>query len=50
MAKKMCKWKKVEKDLAAFKEAVQPARFGCAKCARVASSKKLVCKPVSLKD
>lgn len=48
MAKKMCKWKKVDKDLDAFRKAVTPPGYVCKKCARVASEKKMLCKPVAL--
>ena len=48
--KRMCKWSKIDKDLADFKEAVLPPKYACRRCGRVARTKKQVCKPVSLVD
>ena len=51
MSKKMCDMKKkVKDDLASIAEMVQPARFICRKCARVANIEHLLCKPVLLPE
>lgn len=48
--KHMCKWAKVDKDLDAFKKAVLPPKYACRKCARIARTKKQLCKPIALAD
>ncbi len=48
--KRMCKWDKkhLKKDLEAFSESVSAPQYVCAKCIRVANSKKNLCDPQSL--
>lgn len=49
--KRMCGVKKglIEKEPDVFIKAASPAKFFCKKCHRVASKKKFLCKPESLK-
>ncbi|WP_081755247.1 hypothetical protein [Salinivibrio socompensis] len=50
MAKSLCKWRRgeVEAHLATLTEITTPPRVACSKCARVASEKGYVCRPISL--
>jgi len=48
--KTFCKWtqKDIEKRVDLLAELVDEPRYVCKKCARVANSKKLVCKPMAM--
>lgn len=50
MAKALCKWRRgeVEANLSALAMITTPPRVACSKCARVASEKGYVCRPISL--
>ncbi|SIO21320.1 hypothetical protein [Salinivibrio sp. ES.052] len=50
MAKSLCKWRRgeVEANLSALAAITTPPRAACSKCARVASEKGYLCRPVSL--
>ncbi|WBA08699.1 hypothetical protein [Salinivibrio kushneri] len=52
MAKSLCKWRRgeVEANLSALASITTPPRAACSKCARVASDKTYLCRPVSLID
>ncbi|MGF1708134.1 hypothetical protein L4C40_19905 [Enterovibrio baiacu] len=51
MAKTLCDWKSrdIEGDLSELTKLVKKPEFVCKKCARVANTKKVLCKPISLK-
>ena len=50
--KKLCKWGdgKYTKSMKKLRDAVLPPKYVCAKCGRVGSRKKQVCKPVDLES
>lgn len=50
MAKALCKWRRgeVEANLSTLAIITTPPRVACSKCARVASEKGYVCRPISL--
>ncbi|OOE45979.1 hypothetical protein BZG06_01370 [Salinivibrio kushneri] len=50
MAKSLCKWRRgeVEANLSALASITTPPRAACSKCARVASEKGYLCRPVPL--
>ncbi|OOF33627.1 hypothetical protein [Salinivibrio costicola] len=50
MAKALCKWRRgeVEANLSSLAIITTPPRVACSKCARVASEKGYVCRPISL--
>ncbi|WP_407331846.1 hypothetical protein [Enterovibrio sp. 27052020O] len=50
LAKTLCDWKskEIEKDLAALAKLVKAPEYVCRKCARVANTKKVLCKPIDL--
>lgn len=50
MAKTLCEWKKrdLEKHPEKLLELVRDPRFYCRKCARVANTSKVLCKPRKL--
>ncbi|OOF07161.1 hypothetical protein [Salinivibrio sp. MA607] len=50
MAKALCKWRRgeVEANLSSLAIITTPPRVACSKCARVASGKGYVCRPISL--
>ncbi|OOE88836.1 hypothetical protein [Salinivibrio sharmensis] len=52
MAKSLCKWRRgeVEANLSTLAAITMPPRAACSKCARVASDKGYLCRPVSLVD
>jgi hypothetical protein len=50
VAKALCKWRRgeVEANLSTLAIITTPPRVACSKCARVASEKGYVCRPISL--
>jgi hypothetical protein len=52
MAKTLCDWKKkdLEQNPARLAALVRDPRFFCRKCARVANTSKVLCKPRKLPD
>ena len=48
--KKMCKWRKIDRKLDEFRDAVLDPRYACKSCGRVAHDKKRLCKPILLSD
>ncbi|MPS33592.1 MULTISPECIES: hypothetical protein [unclassified Salinivibrio] len=50
MAKSLCKWRRgeVEANLSALASITTPPRAACSKCARVASEKGYLCRPMPL--
>jgi hypothetical protein len=48
--KQLCDWSKkdLSKNFDDFKKIVKAPQFACKKCARVASEKKWLCKPIPL--
>ncbi|MFD2179193.1 hypothetical protein [Veronia pacifica] len=51
MAKTLCKWRnaQIESELKVLKKLVKKPDVVCSKCARVANTKKVLCKPMSMK-
>ncbi|MDD1783531.1 hypothetical protein LRP49_20360 [Enterovibrio sp. ZSDZ35] len=52
MAKTLCEWKtkEIENGLDDLLKLVKKSEYVCRKCARVANTKKVLCKPIPLKD
>ncbi|WP_169737858.1 hypothetical protein [Enterovibrio calviensis] len=51
MAKTLCDWKSkdIEKEVLELAKLVKAPEYACRKCARVANTKKVLCKPIPLK-
>ncbi|RXJ72621.1 hypothetical protein CS022_14320 [Veronia nyctiphanis] len=51
MSKTLCEWRNatIVKDLKKLRKLVAEPNVVCSKCARVANTKKVLCKPISLK-